>query len=87
MCPIERGYQIRHVSILGECMMSVIKINNNITDPTCESRYQYCNVEENSVFDGCVKARESLYTQVIIWVNTSLNHFNTRTILPRYEGS
>ena len=31
--------------------------------------------------------RESLYTRVIIWVNTTLNHFDTRAILPEVESS
>ena len=30
--------------------------------------------------------RESLYTLVVIWVNTILNHIDTRVILPSYEG-
>ena len=31
--------------------------------------------------------RESLYTQVIVWVNTILNDDDTRAILPRYKGT
>ena len=31
--------------------------------------------------------RESLYTQLTIWVDTILSHIDTRTILPRYEDS
>ena len=31
--------------------------------------------------------RESLYTGVIMWVNTILNHIDTRPIFPRYESS
>ena len=34
-----------------------------------------------------LKVRESLYTQVIIWVNTNPNHIDTRKTLPRYENS
>ena len=30
--------------------------------------------------------RESLYTQVISWVNTIFNLIDISTILPRYEG-
>ena len=37
-------------------------------------------------YGGYVKARESLYIQVIIWVNTILNHIDTKAILPSYEG-
>ena len=29
--------------------------------------------------------RESLCTQLIIWVDTILKHIDTRAILPRYE--
>ena len=36
---------------------------------------------------GCFKVGESFYTQVIVWVNTILNHIDTRTILTKYEGS
>ena len=38
-------------------------------------------------FGGYVKVRKSLYTRVIIWVNTIPNHIDTRVILPRYESS
>ena len=31
--------------------------------------------------------RESLYTRIIIWVNTLLKHIDTRMIIPRYESS
>ena len=32
------------------------------------------------------RVREPFYTQVINWVNTILDHIDTRTILPRNEG-
>ena len=38
-------------------------------------------------FGGYVKVRESLYTQVIIQVNTILSQIDTRVILHRYESS
>ena len=31
--------------------------------------------------------RKYLYSQVIIWVDTILEHIDTWVILPRYEGS
>ena len=31
--------------------------------------------------------RESLYDQVIIWVNALLKHIDFRAILPQYESS
>ena len=39
------------------------------------------------VYGGYLKVKNSLYTRVIIWVNTILNYLDTRTILPRYERS
>ena len=35
---------------------------------------------------GYVRVGESLYTQVIIWINIVLNHIDTRTILTKHEG-
>ena len=32
------------------------------------------------------RLREPFYTQAIIWVNTILNHIDTRAILPRNES-
>ena len=32
------------------------------------------------MFDGYVEVRESLYTRVIIWVHTILDHIDTRVI-------
>ena len=49
--------------------------------------YQNCNTSQIFIFGGHLKVRESLYTRVIIWVNTTLNHFDTRAILPEVESS
>ena len=35
------------------------------------------------MFGGFLKLREFLYTQVIIWVITILNHIDAMAILPR----
>lgn len=35
---------------------------------------------------GYIKMTEALYTQLIIQVDTILNHIDTKTILPKYEG-
>ena len=70
---------------IGEGMVSITNINNGIKEPTCG--YQKYNSSQILIFDGYVKVRESLYTQVIIWVNTSLNHIDTREILPGYQAS
>jgi hypothetical protein len=39
------------------------------------------------VFGGFVKVRKSLYTQIIKWIKTILNHIDTRVILLKYESS
>ena len=46
-----------------------------------------CNTTQILKFGGYAKGRESLYTQVIIWVNTILNHIDTGMILHMYESS
>ena len=65
-------------------MVSIININNGIKEPTCW--YKNCTASQIMKYGGYVKARESLYIQVIIWVNTILNHIDTKAILPSYEG-
>ena len=66
---------------MGEC----INVNNGVKEPA--HGYQKCNTSLKLDFGGYVKVRESLYIRVIIWVNTILNHIDTRAISPRYEGS
>ena len=43
-------------------------------------RVSNCNTSQILVFGGYLKVRESLYTQVIIWVKTILNHIYTWAI-------
>lgn len=38
--------------------------------------YQNCNTSQNLIFDEYFKAREFLYTHVIIWMSTILNHID-----------
>ena len=64
-------------------MASLININNGIKEPTCG--YQNCKSCQILIFGGYIKVRESLYTLIIIWFNTFVNHIDTRAILPRYE--
>ena len=45
-----------------------------------------CNTSQILIFGGYVKVSESLYTRVMIWINTKLNPFDTRASLPMYEG-
>ena len=66
-------------------MVSIININNCIKEHT--HVYQNCSTSQILTFSGYVKVRESLYTQVIVWVNTILNDDDTRAILPRYKGT
>ena len=66
---------------MGECMG-----NNNQHQTIVEGTY-LCNTTQIVIFGGNVKVRESLYTQVLTWVNTILKHIETRAIIPRYEGS
>jgi hypothetical protein len=69
----------------GKNMASRININNGIKDPI--HGYQNRNTSQVLIFGGSVKMRESLCTQVSVWVNTILNHIDTRKIFPWYEGS
>jgi hypothetical protein len=48
--------------------------------------YQNCNTSQISIVGGYLKVRESLYTRVIIWVNSILTHIDTGAILLKYEG-
>ena len=63
---------------IGECLVSIININNGIKKPT--RKHQNCNTSQILIFGGYVKVGESLYTWVIIWVNTSLDQINIRVI-------
>ena len=68
-----------------ECVLSKTNINNGIKELT--RGYQFCDTSQILIFGGYVKGRESLHTLVIIWVNTIVNHIDTRATLPRYECS
>ena len=46
--------------------------------------YQNCKTSQTLIFGGYFKERESLYTRVVIWVNTIIIHIDTRAILPKY---
>jgi hypothetical protein len=46
-----------------ECMVSIINIDNGIKEPT--RGHQNCNANKTLVFNGCIKVRESLYTQLL----------------------
>ena len=63
------------------CIVAIINTDNGIKEPT--HGYQNCTTSQLWIFGGYIKVRESLSTWVIIWTST---HFDTRAILPRYEG-
>ena len=56
-------------------------INKGVKEPT--HGCQKYNTSQILIFGGYLKVRESLCTQVIIWVDTILNHSDIVT----YEGS
>ena len=56
----------------------MINTKNGITEAT--HGYRNCNTSQILIFSGYVEVRESFYAQVIIWVNTILNHIDTRAI-------
>ena len=66
-------------------MVSVININNRIKEPT--HGYQKCNTSQKLILRGILRVRESLNTRVIIWINSILNHIDTRVESLRHEGS
>jgi hypothetical protein len=56
---------------IDECMLSIINIHTVVKELTYG--YQNCNTNQIHIFDGYVKMRESLNTQVIIRINTILH--------------
>ena len=71
----------QHHSYTYECMISIMNINNGIKESRCA--YQNYNTSQIFIFGGYIKVRKYLYTLVIIWVNTILNHIDTKKIVPR----
>ena len=62
---------------ISECMVSITNINNGTKVPT--HGYQNCNTYQIFILlVGFLKARESLHTQVIIWVT-----INQTILMPR----
>ena len=56
---------------IGECMGIIHQKPTStmvLGSPTHE--YQNCIANPILIFSGCLKVRESLYTQVINWMNT-----------------
>ena len=70
-----------------KCVLFIVNIYNGIKESTYG--YQNCNISQILIFGGYFK--ESLYTRVIIWINTILNlvlfnDIDVRVILSRYES-
>lgn len=66
---------------IGECMLSIINIDNDINELTYG--HQNCHtihIVITTMHVGYAKVGESLYPWVVIWVNTILNHVHTRVI-------
>ena len=68
------------VSYIGEFMVSIINIKKDVKEPTHE--YQNCYINQILISVGYVKVRESFCTWVIIWIDTTLDHIDTREIFP-----
>ena len=51
------------VYYVGECMVSINGINNDNKEPS--PRFQNWNTSQILIFDGYLKMRKSLYTQII----------------------
>ena len=67
-----------HTNVGPIYMVSIMSIKNGIKESTCG--YQNCNTSQLLIFGGYVKVRESLYTRAIGWVNTIMNHIDTRVV-------
>ena len=70
---------------IGECMVSTMNINNDVIEPT--HMHQKLQYESDIDIWWVCPVRDSLYTMVIIWVDTSLNHIDTRMNLLGLEVS
>ena len=79
------GFSLVLHQYIGECMVSIITINNGITEPT--PGYQNVIPVKYWYLVGMSWGDNLLSTRVIIWVNTILHHIDTKAILPMYQGS
>ena len=79
------GFSLVLHQYIGECMVSIITINNGITEPT--PGYQNVIPGKYWYLVGMSRGENLLSTWVIMWVNTILNHIDTTAILPKYQGS
>ena len=60
----------------------MVSIDSGIQEPPIRG-YHDCKTSQIFIYGGCVKVEEYLYTRVIIWTNTILNHMDTTVIIPR----
>ena len=61
---------------IGECMLSITNVNNDIKEPTCG--FQNCTTNPLLIVGEYAKVRQSLYN--------ILNHIDTRVNSPRCEN-
>ena len=69
---------------VGEWMALIIKIKNDIKEPA--RGYWNFITSQISIFGEYLKVWESLYTWVINWVTTILNHIDMRAIYLGVKG-
>jgi hypothetical protein len=74
--------QLGFSPMLGECIILIINIINGNKEPTHGN--ENCNNNQMLVFGGSLKVREYLYTQITIWVNTSIPFLTILILGPLY---
>ena len=68
-CQVKNSFSVLSVlgpmldRYIGECMVSIININDDAREPTCGC--QNCYISRIVIFGGYVKVRESLYAQLL----------------------
>ena len=58
---------------IGECMVSIININNVIKEPI--QGYQNCNTNQILIFGGYDKVREFMYSQAYYFGQCHINPY------------
>ena len=69
---------------IGECMVSLININNDIKELACG--YQNFHTAQILIFNEYVKVRETFCTQVINCVHIIMSHSDTWVIMLSSKG-
>ena len=71
---------------IGECM-GINKSTCIMASKNLHVGYPHCHISQMLMFGGFVKARESLYTRVTVWVSTILYHVDNSAMSPKCPGS